>query len=64
MDPWFAIILVYACHVAIAAYFFYLTNAAAREQELRREARRRRLEALGFRPRRPAPPPQETDFLA
>ncbi len=63
MDPWFAI-FVYTCHVAIAAYFFCLTNAAAREQERLRAGRRRRLEILGFHPRTPAPPPEEIDFLA
>lgn len=63
MEPWFGIFL-YFCHAAIVAYFLFLTNAEAREQERRREARRRRIELLGFRPRTPPQPPEEMEFLA
>ncbi|MGH8567985.1 MAG: hypothetical protein ACREXU_08165 [Gammaproteobacteria bacterium] len=63
MDPWFGIFL-YVCHAAIVAYFLFLTNTEAREQERRREARRRRIELLGFRPRAPRRPPEEMEFLA
>ena len=47
MDPWFGIFL-YFCHAAIVAYFLFLTNAEAREQERRRDGQAAAHRAFGL----------------
>ncbi|MGH8583314.1 MAG: hypothetical protein ACREWG_11125 [Gammaproteobacteria bacterium] len=62
MEPWI-LILWFLYHLAVIAYFQLRLHGEERERDLKRQARRDRLLALGFGTRQSQKPRDERDEI-